>query len=116
MKMMVFSNLNGNVGEFYLVRHGKSTANEGQEAMMKFSIRGAIEFKGKWDPPLSTSGVDESESNGLIDPNKLDKDKFVVCSSILLRAQQTAFRMFLRDTSNKLYILPNCGEERECKM
>lgn len=113
-----FDNLAEVVDEFYLVRHGKSTANEGQEDMMRLNgkvvknIKGAMEFKGKWDPQLSGFGRSESETKGLTDPNKLTNSGFVVCSSILLRAQQTAFNMFLRNTQNTLYILPDCGEER----
>lgn len=107
-----FNNLDENVDEFYLVRHGKSTANEGQESMKRGNPLGAIKFKGKWDPPLAISGVNESDRKGLNNPNVLDGSNIVVCSSILLRAQQTAFRMFLRNTDKKLYILPNCGEER----
>ena len=47
-----FSNLDKGVNEFYLVRHGKSTANVGQEKMMRGHATGAMDFKGKWDPPL----------------------------------------------------------------
>ena len=58
-------------------------------------------------------GLVESITKGLTYPEKLDRNEYVVCSSILLRAQQTAFNMFLRGTNNKLFILPNCGEERK---
>ena len=94
-----FDNLAEVVDEFYLVRHGKSTANEGQEDMMRLNgkvvknIKGAMEFKGKWDPQLSGFGRSESETKGLTDQNKSTNILFVVCSSILLRAPQTAFNM-----------------------
>lgn len=93
------------VNKFYLVRHGESRANVQQTHMnplMKWSL----------DPPLSDTGIKASFTTG---NNNIDLNNYIICSSVLSRAQQTAYNMFLKGNTTgerKLYILPDCGEKR----
>ena len=103
-----FRGLDGSITEFYLVRHGKSVANVAQAHI------NPIHFKYFLDPELAPPGIVNSGNAGILTEKAtgLDNNKYVICSSILLRAQQTAYKMFLEGTYHTLYILPYCGEER----
>lgn len=93
------------VTKFYLVRHGESKANVQQRRM-------SPSMKWNLDPALSDKGIEASSKTGNYD---IDLNKYIICSSVLRRAQQTAYNMFLKDNTTgerTLYILPDCGEKR----
>jgi len=94
----------------FLLRHGRSVSNE-----LLTHPCASVQELGRWvlDPPLSQAGVAETRAYAQILRARLaqraflkDDETILICSSGLLRAQQTARLLFGRDP----VVVPHFGE------
>ena len=93
----------------FLVRHGFSCANLYEQLG---AIKNFKKFKLARDPHLTKFGIEVGEGLSREVHKLFNKDP-IICSSILLRSQETALSMFGYEYINKnnpLIILPYCNE------
>ena len=92
----------------FLVRHGFSCANLYEELGAFSHLK---KFKFARDPHLTKFGIKVGEGLS-IQVHKLFNEEPIICSSILLRSQETALSMFYEyiNKNNPLTIIPHCNE------
>ena len=82
--------------ELFFVRHAYSCANEWQD---KSRLPGSHWFYE--DPEITTQGIKESIAVGQVFDNPFpSQEPFSLASSVMLRAQQTAYLMFGKQYKN----------------
>lgn len=93
--------------EIFFVRHALSCANVWQE-------RGILKAHLRYhDPEITSEGIRKSIALGKKThyPFKTEnKEPFTIGSSVMLRAQQTAYLMFAKPMNQPMFVVPYIGE------